>query len=435
MALLKSLYRISILASEATGTQTLHSLSAFSKQDRSWMSIRVSHSQKLRGDISLIYTRFIHAPNSRAKLRITREMLEIVMTYHQIPPFFLDFLLSFGRQHHAKDFFYSGFRHDSRLSDGETHPAIQNLGRSGRILRVSYSLRSVEPSVDQEKWPWSIRETAVYNAVDLETGRSIWLIVKGEGGASMKDRIITETSPRNQSALNRFGSRSEAFSSALSSHLLVCEWSAEHWRWYVNYIEEQVQTLTRKTLSGAVISSPAEPQPQLYFTRSAIGSLVPPEKTTTSKSSKTALPQTIPLGFIAPTIAPQSSSGPPGPPGLPGPPPNLASFPKPTFFNSLRDDSDFSFEDLRKIEHIEERTNDVLLVLSLNDRVLTQIVEHYTSVMKSGDCPNDIRTECSTCFGRFKGRLSDILIEVQIQKARLETLLRLLADRKTLVHL
>ena len=206
-----------------------------------------------------MYFRFIHAPNSRAKLRITREMLEVVMTYHQIPPIFLDFLLSFGKQHHAKDFFYSGFRHDSRLSDGEMLSPIQNLDRSGRITRVSYSLRSVEPSLDQEKWPWSIRETAVYNAIDLETGRSTWLIAKGEGGASMKDRIITETSSNNKTTLNRFGSHSEAFSSALSSHLLVCEWSAEYWRWYVNYIEEQVQALTRKTLSGPVISSPAEP--------------------------------------------------------------------------------------------------------------------------------------------------------------------------------
>ena len=375
----------------------------------------------------LIDRRFMHAPNSRAKLRVTREMLLATMSYHQIMASFLDFLFSFGAQHHAKDFFFTGFRHDTRLSDLEKHIAIPTLGRSGQILRLCYSLRSIETSLDQEYWPWSIRGTATHHSFDFETGRASWMIVKGEGGISMKERIITETSSQNGSMLNKFDSRDQAFSSTMSTHLMLCNWSGENWRWYINYMEQEVQAITRKTLSVMVAKPPTEPKPKLVFTRSDTGVLIPRRKTSTFKGLANRTQQPIPMTKVA--LVPPTQGAPP-----PGPPPPLSTLSQATNFDPLQHDSKlFSFEDLRRIEYIEEHANEALLVITLNNRILSALVQHYTAVMKSTSCPSDLRKNCGNDFRRFTSRISDISAEIQIQKTRVETLLRLLADRKALV--
>ena len=357
-------------------------------------------------------------------------MLVTTTSYHQVMPPFLDFVFSFGAQHHAKDFSFTGFRHDTRLSNVEKSPSIANLGRSGRAIQLCYNLRSVEPSPDQEHWPWSIRSTATHHAFDLETGLTSWFMVKGEGGASIKDRIITETSSQPASALNRFGDRCQAFSSALSTHLLLSDWSIENWRWYINYMEEEVQAITRKTLSVKVTRPQAEPKPQVMFTRTITGVLVPPKKTPTSKSVTTRQQSGIPLTKI---IQSQPKQDPRGPPGPPGPPPSTSSIPKVANFDPSLPDQEFSFEDLRKIERIEEHANEALLVMTLNSSVLSALSQHYSFVTESTDSPQLLKTACMIDLRRFRDRLFDISTEIQTQKARMETLLRLLADRKALV--
>ena len=338
--------------------------------------------------------RFLHAPHSRSRLSVTRKMLLTTASYHQIMPSFLDFLFSFGATHYAKDFFFAGFRQDTRLRASEKGIAVPNLGRSGRSLRLCYSLRSVESSHYQEHWSWSIRGTATHHEFDLESGRTSWLILKGAGGVSMRERIITETSSRNGKMLNKYDSRDQAFSSTMSTHLLLCNWSVENWRWYINYMEEQVQGITRKTLSV---------KPQLQYVSSI---LVPSKKTSASKRFQ-----------VAPAIPAQ------GPPGLPRPPQ----------LDESDHGKDFSFEDLQSIEAIEERANEALLVMTLNSSVLSALAHHYTSVMESASCPYELKTKCSIDLKQFVNRISDISAEYQIQRARVETLLRLLADRKALV--
>jgi Mg2+ and Co2+ transporter CorA len=354
-------------------------------------------------------------------------MLLTTTSYHQIMPSFLDFLFCFGAQHHAKDFFFTGFRHETRLFDAEKSVPIPDLGRSGRYLQLCYSLRSVEASPDQEKWPWSIRGTATHHAFDFETGRTSWLMVKGEGGASMKDRIIIETSSPRGKMFKRFDSRERAFSSALSTHLLLCNWSIENWRWYINYMEQEVQAITRKTLSVTVAQPPSEPTPKILYTRTVTGILVPPKKASTSKSTANIKHSTAPSTKVA--------SPPPiqGPPGLPGPPPLLSTLVRPGNSSPSQASSEFSFEDLQRIEYIEEHANEALLVITLNSSVLSTLSQHYKSIMESAACPSDLKTQCVMDFVRFVDRISDILAELQTQKARVETLLRLLASRKALV--
>lgn len=368
----------------------------------------------------------MHAPNARDRLLATRKMLVTMASYHQIMAPFLDFLFSFGKQHHAKDFFFTGFHHDTRLSDFERSATISALGRSGCAIQLCYSLRSVEASPSQENWPWSVRGTATHHTFDLETGRANWLMVKGRGGTSMKERIVTETSLQTGLTSNKYDSNSQRFGSTLSTHLLLCNWSAENWRWYINYMEEEVQATTLPTLSVTVSKPQTESSSNPTFTRKATGLLT---KAPTHKSVPTK-----PQSAIAMVPIPAKPTS-PGPPGTQGGPPSLSTVAKAPNFGPSKAGSKFSFDDLQKIEYIEEKANQANLVITLNEKVIKALVKHYDSVMESSHFPDVIRQECSSEYRRFSERILDICTDVQSQKARVETLLRLLADRKTLVIL
>ena len=105
----------------------------------------------------------------------------------------------------------------------------------------------------------------------------------------------------------------------------------------------------------------------------------------------------------------------------------------PTSYKSSQQHSEFSFEDMRRIEIIEEHANEALLVMTLNDKVLSALAQHYSSVFESTDFPGDLKRDCAMDCKRFTDRISDIGAEIATQKIRVNALLGLLADRKALV--
>lgn len=114
---------------------------------------------------------FIYARNGRERLKTTRQMLMTIFSYHQVMPAVLDFLFPFGRQEYAKDFHFSGFRQDTCLAEFERGLQIPELGWSGLGIQLCYGLKSVETSLSQPEWPWSIRQCAIHHSLDLESGR------------------------------------------------------------------------------------------------------------------------------------------------------------------------------------------------------------------------------------------------------------------------
>jgi hypothetical protein len=63
-----------------------------------------------------ISLRFIHAPSHDGPIKISRAMLTEVLTYHQVMPAYLDFILPFGGQERRKDVHCSGFRRETLLT-------------------------------------------------------------------------------------------------------------------------------------------------------------------------------------------------------------------------------------------------------------------------------------------------------------------------------
>ncbi|OCL06941.1 hypothetical protein AOQ84DRAFT_342611 [Glonium stellatum] len=268
-------------------------------------------------------------------------MLMSTLSYHQVMPTFLDFLFPFGQQEYPQDFHFSGFRHQSRLREVDRGLRIPELGRSGKDFQLCYSLKSVESSKGQVEWPWSIRQMAIYHSFDFESGRTVWIVIKGN--RLMRNRVKQTTGANKRSRL--FDTPSHALSAALETHLVYSDWSAENWRWYINFLEEQLQTSTRHTLQTT---------------------------------------------------------------------------------------HNFQFSDLQNTQHIEEKVNETLLILRMNTKILKELKEYYSSLLGSQHSSEYLNEDYEGDISRFENRVSSVISDLQMQESRLETLLRLLADRKAL---
>ncbi|TVY83100.1 hypothetical protein LSUE1_G005916 [Lachnellula suecica] len=357
---------------------------------------------------------FVHAPHSRERLRVTRRMLLFVLTYHQVFPAFLDFLYPFGKQRYAQDFQFSAFHHDDRLSLNERGLCIQELGRSGRDIRVCYNLKSVEPSKSQPQWPWSVRQTAAYHSFDVETGKAVWIIIKGD--QLMKRRMAAATKSSNSHS--SFQTPGTCFSSSLATHLVLFEWSREKWRWYINFLEQELQVSTRQTLlvdidndSKSMTNNPPPAVPSHYH-RSA-----------TFNSEKASV--------RSPSITKKS------PPRRPPPP--SSNFPSQMDDSDSSDDDDgdgesFSFNDLQRVQFLEEQASEIALVLESNINIVSEIKQHYTDIVAFDDWPGVLKENCSKDVAKFQKTTSGVISDLRMQLSRTQMLLRLLTERKSLLY-
>ena len=385
-------------------------------------------------------SRFVHAPHSRESLKTSREMLTLAFTYLQVMPEFLDFLFVFGKQAHAQDLYCSGFRQRTRLTKSEMGLKVPELGWSGQELQVCYSLKSVERSGSQRDWPWSIRHCATHHSFDVENIRSSWIIVKGD--QLMERRVQSATSDRGPLDLSSFQSIDKAFAAALATHLILCDWSAENWRWYIKFLEDRLQEMTRGTINinADIPQSPAAETDNFAMPpRQMTNQTQRTAKSSFSRFSRTQTQLNEKIEMTPGKQQPQSSQTYTNPGGLKQPLPpgytaNESQTPKPRAIPyESYGQQQFSFSDLQKIQDIEEKTNETTLVLKLNLSVISQLRNHYRSIIKSQDFPQDLGRRCSGDLACFERRIDGIEGDIQLQILRVEALLRLLADRKALV--
>ena len=382
--------------------------------------------------------RFVHAAHSRDKLKISREMLTLCFTYFRVMPEFIAFLFPFGFQSYAQDFYFSGFRQRTQLAEHlrDTAPSRPVDKR----LQICCSLKSVEPSDSDE---WSIRHCAVHHSFDMKEVRTSWIFVKGN--ELMKQRIESATSGRGPFEASDFKSMDRAFEASLETHLIFCDWSAENWRWYINFLEDRFQNMTRRTFSAPVHVPivPAVDTEQFTQTpRTNTG------KTDSSKFSVFSRTQTQMTGERSPKpaikhrlSAPQTYMNPDTGISQPLPPdeddddddeePESAL--KPSDIKAEDENQEFSFGRLRKVHKLAEKANEAVLVLKQNIVVLSQLKQYYRSVSRRKDFPKALADSCKDAIDGFELHMDGLEYDMQTQILRLEALLRLLEDRKTLV--
>ncbi|KAL9077976.1 MAG: hypothetical protein Q9157_003100 [Trypethelium eluteriae] len=172
-------------------------------------------------------------------------MLTAILTHHQVIPRFLEFLIAFGKRERATEAKFGGFCCEMTLDDRPKHAHLLETGHFNQGFQLCYSLSSPEPSQRDARRPWSIRQTAVYHAFNIQTGRTTWIIVKGND--LIKTRITEQTSLLDPELSEALEAPYATFAASLLSHLLICDWSNEEWRWYTTYLESEMENMTSHT--------------------------------------------------------------------------------------------------------------------------------------------------------------------------------------------
>ena len=377
-----------------------------------------------------------------------------VLTYHQVMPAFLDFLFSFGLQEYPQDFDFSGFRQHTTLSDFDRGLMIPEVGRSGRGYQFCYSLKAVEQSRSQMEWPWSIRQTAIHHSFDVNHGRANWIIIKGD--QLMKNRIRLAIKDTGLNGTSDSHCVARAFVSTLVIHMVIGDWSCESWRWYINFLQEKFQGTTRRTATSMVVEEPPSPALETMlepgtqcdcFRRQTSPSMPKSQKTrmraspwsriskktyATTAFSRTRKKMTIdeqeqPSRSTSTPSKTSTSVSTPGPQASPTSPSGISDHVESSH-------SEYSFDDWQKAQFIEEKANDVLLVLKTNMQVLADLRQYYQETAYCEDWPRELKLKCSNDISRFEKRIAGIEKKHQMQQQRVELLLRSMANRKSLVH-
>jgi hypothetical protein len=169
-------------------------------------------------------------------------MVSYILTYHQVQPWFLDFLFPFGKQEIPQDFRFSSFRRVNYNGKPPGGLAIPQLGRSGQDYHMCYNLKSVERSPTNPHMPWSLRQTVVYHSYDTVTGQAFWIILKGND--SMRNDLEHSLQTTRWLGQDNVSDLSQSFSATIQIHLEICEWSRQGWRWYINDLETRLDQIT-----------------------------------------------------------------------------------------------------------------------------------------------------------------------------------------------
>ena len=366
-----------------------------------------------------------HRNSSREKLNVTNEMMTHILSYHQVMPQFTEVLASFGKDA-AQDFQFCGFKSELWTALSDRALAIPELNRSGRTLELCYSLRAVEPSNSYKGWPWSVKQLGISHSFDVEKGQSAWIVLKADG--LMKDRIMSATRSTALPDMRSFGDRSQSFTSSLSTHLLFCEWSVEHWRWYINFMETQIQEITGARVFVPVIVQPGkkavqELLPAVHQTRARTLTFGRIRRSNTWAS----ISRSLGLSQNSQNVRTGRTQG-------------LNNDRSCGAANATPDgkedeDSSFSYDDLQRIQVIEEKVNEAILVLTTNNQILNQLRGLYSDLDKREGWPLDLSQKSSVALCRFENRVGHLQCELDLLQKRTETLMALLSSRKTLVSL
>lgn len=354
-------------------------------------------------------------------------MLQLILTYHQVIPAFLDFILPIRRQETGQDFNVCGFREDDCLYEAEQALKVPEMGRSGQLLRFCYSLKSVEPSSSNQSTPWSIRQTSVYHSFDVENGRAFWIVVRPD--KKMNNRI-TSAINEEESKLKECGTLLQSLTSSLATHLLMCEWAEQYWRWYIDYIEQLVQEATRAAVSHRF--SPPSPNLGKFEPSSRRptvndeedGPMSPVSEKNVSSASKRSFSWSKKAESPLPRTQTETFDL----------PPRMSTF-GPN--EDLKDEQtiqkpEVSLQDLQHTQYIEELATTANLNLKANINVLQQLKSHYLNLTELQNLPKTFNAT-SLEIKRFTRLVTRVEKEFVTQSLRLDALLRVLDGRKSLV--
>ncbi|KAI0439896.1 hypothetical protein F4803DRAFT_21233 [Xylaria telfairii] len=187
---------------------------------------------------------YLSGKTSLSALSITRPMFAQILTFHQVMPAYLEFVMAFGRQDEPKDLRFSSFKKQVSLTSSARLPAIPGLGRSGQQYQLCYNLKHI--AVEKGGGFSMIRQAAIHHQFDVVTGKTLWIVTVGRRNLQERYKDLTGKDAKAQD--KSFSNPLECFQSSLAAHVMFCSCSTENWRWYIKSLENNLEGATGLTV-------------------------------------------------------------------------------------------------------------------------------------------------------------------------------------------
>lgn len=378
---------------------------------------------------------FLQSATSRGALGCTKEQLTFLLSYYQVMPSFLDFLLTFSVR--GAPVAHAQFRHENYLERYSPELVLPQFRRSGIQIQHAFNLLSVEQASDpNERNQWPLRQVALYHSFDVTNGRCFWIILKGN--ELMAQRIFSATKQHRQLKAKEITSSETSFAASLQAQMIMIEWCSENWAEYIDHLEKEVATSSVEGKAAPVdkMTSPMEIE-SMHPSRStntwgsqAGSSPVSPRRRTFPRSSSDLLSIFRRLSRLESGMPTASQDG-----------TNEDIEAKPVLEeeennegDKLSDlEKDFPFKKFQRLSLLAQELDQALVVIEQNKGVLNAIDKHYLSVGKSHGFTAHMKTNlCDSDLTTFRTKIQSIERDLDIHYSRLQALSRALENDKTL---
>ena len=334
---------------------------------------------------------------------------------------FLQFVFPFGQTLEAQDTHFSGFRSATTLDPSLWRTHLESMGRSGLGFQHCFNLKSVEPYPRgrDNPHPWSIRPTAVYHSFDTRNGTSTWITIKGS--KLMRDRINASLRDRSNASksVNHFA---KAFTTSLMIHMILVDWANEHWRWYINFLNDRFHQISHPVLSTRVDQKPVDPRLGRSVTRQFTADALLMEMDRNAETGNTSW-----FGGLQGLLGMSKRSR-----GK-GDAEDTEKSSSSTKQAPQNEMATLGFKQIQKMGDIEEKVSEAKRVLVCNIDTLTALREHYQDVWEDKNFPVAYHDQCASDFSRFQSRLKSNIDDMKRHTLNLQNIQALLEVRKNVV--
>ncbi|KAI1470360.1 uncharacterized protein F4812DRAFT_449905 [Daldinia caldariorum] len=184
---------------------------------------------------------FLRSKSNREALGCSKDQLTLLLTYHQVMPSFLDFVLTFCTR--ERPVTHAIFRHEDYLEENSKMFLVPPLKRSGVQIQHAFNILSVERADERmEKNQWPLRQVAAYYSFDVINGRSLWIVIKGN--PLIARRIVSAMEHQRRLRATAITDAETSFIAALEVHMIMIDWCSENWAEYIEYVEELVNIIS-----------------------------------------------------------------------------------------------------------------------------------------------------------------------------------------------
>lgn len=384
---------------------------------------------------------FLQSRDSRSPVGCTRKQLQFLLTYHQVMPSFLDFVFLFkGRENALAQ---AIFRHENYLEKDSPKFNVPTIGRSSVLVQHAFNILSVEKPMSKrgqdQITEWPLRHATVYHAFDLQNGRALWAVLKGNN--IMGNRIKSAIGQHKDLKPDAMSSPERSFVASLHIHMIALEWCAENWGQYIDHLGEQkisksidskiatVTALTRpESLAQAFprTSSGLSRSSSTFNRRDSISrgnSSAPPSPTssrTLGRSWSDLLRHGSGFKGIQPEKLPEEGTE------------DGAIEEKTEVWKNF--DMKFSFEAFQGLSMLGDEMEEAIIVIQQNKEVISEIRAQYKMVLESWGFKENIKREkCEGVISIFFRRLRSIDRELDMHLCRLRALSRAVEKDKAVL--